>query len=84
MPSRYNDKSSRCIWIEDELYVKAYNLAKELGYRSFSEFVRDLIIEAVEIAKLVKIPSRKLAKQSTTSNILSKMLEKLKVYPDKH
>lgn len=76
MPSRYNNKTSRCIWIEDELIVKAHNLAKDLGYRSFSEFVRDLIREAVEVAEIAKLrpAKRMLLRQSITGKILAKIL----------
>lgn len=80
MPSRYNDKTSRCVWIEDDLYIRAYSLAKDLGYRSFSEFVRDLVWEAVETAELVKVKpaKRRLVERSAPNRVLSRILEKLR------
>ncbi len=76
MPYRYNGKRVTSIWVDEDLLYSAAVMAEELGYSSLSEFVRDLIAEAVGTYEIVK--HMKVSKHSKRKLVKSGLLAKLR------
>lgn len=69
------------IYVNKELLEKTKIIVKDLGYRSFSEFVSDLMSQAViayDVSVKLKKMSAPQAKESVLKSIIAKIISESK------
>ena len=76
MPYRYGGKRVTSIWIDEELLYRAAKVAEELGYKSFSGFVSDVLEDLVATYEIVK--HMKVSRQARRKLVKSSLLAKLR------
>ena len=54
MPYRYGDRRSFSIWIDEDLLIELDRIVEEMGYRSLSEFYREITREIVASYKAAR------------------------------
>lgn len=80
MPYRYDSKRTVTVWMDESLLYEASELAMQLGFKSFSEFVNELLREALAAAELSRelgLKQRESRRKFVLSYIFSKIKSKL-------
>lgn len=54
MPYRYGDRRSFSIWIDEDLLIELDRIVEEMGYKSLSEFYREITREIVASYKAAR------------------------------
>jgi len=54
VPSYYKGRRSYCFWVDEDLFIELDRVVEEMGYRSLSEFYRELTREIVASYKAVR------------------------------
>ncbi len=54
MPYRYGDRRSFSIWIDEDLLIELDRVVEEMGYKSISEFYREITREIVASYKAAR------------------------------
>ena len=74
-------KRNRTLWLDDDIVEEAAMVAQHLGYSSFSHFVEDLLVEAVNAFNAFKhiYNSKSVLRKKVRENIITKIVEKMKL-----
>ena len=81
MPYRYGGSRSTTIWIDEELLYRVAEAAEELGYRSFSQLVRDLLEEflaAYEMSRQMGFSDRVARKRFSLKHFFTSIAVRLR------
>jgi len=54
LPYRYGDRRSFSIWIDEDLLIELDRIVEEMGYKSISEFYREITREIVASYKAAR------------------------------
>ena len=65
MPGRWNDNTSVCAWVSDDVLIALEEIAKELGVKR-SELIREILVSFVETYYSHKREIKEIKKKAVT------------------